>query len=100
MDICCQLVRPGGLIFVATINRSLPALIFAIFGAEYLLRWLPRGTHHYAMLRKPREITAALQRNGFEVGARTGVGVNPLSRTLYLRRSESINYNAAGEAHR
>jgi 2-polyprenyl-6-hydroxyphenyl methylase/3-demethylubiquinone-9 3-methyltransferase len=92
MDTCCHLVRPGGLIFVATINRTLPALLFAIFGAEYLLRWLPRGTHHYAMLRKPREITAALQRNGFEVDARTGIGVNPLSRTLYLRRSESINY--------
>lgn len=89
---CCALVRPGGTMFVATINRNPLAGFVAIFGAEYVLRWLPKGTHRYRMLRKPAEILSRLERGGLAVAGTTGVRVNPLSREMALTRSTAINY--------
>ncbi len=57
---CSEMVKPGGIMFVATINRTLKALGLAIIGAEYVLRWLPRGTHQYGKLVRPEELEAAL----------------------------------------
>lgn len=92
MQACNQLVAPGGATFVATINRNPLAWLTAIIGAEYVLRWLPRGTHHYAKLRKPSEVSDCLRRGGILVQASTGVAVNPLTRRLSLSKIQLVNY--------
>lgn len=92
MTACNQLVRPGGATFIATINRNPLAWLVAIIGAEYILRWLPRGTHHYAMLRKPDELADCLAEGELRVQQLTGVGANPFNRRLFLSRSKYVNY--------
>lgn len=92
MAACNALVRPGGRQVVATINRNPWAWLTAVFAAERVLRLLPVGTHHWAKLRKPAEITALLRRDGLEVGARTGVKVDPFRRRMRLHKSMRINY--------
>jgi 2-polyprenyl-6-hydroxyphenyl methylase/3-demethylubiquinone-9 3-methyltransferase len=92
MQACCSLVRPDGLMFVATINRTLPALLIAIFGAEYVLRWMPKGTHRWDWFRKPSEIRALLAEQGLSVTRMTGVAVNPLRKTLFLTPLTGVNY--------
>ncbi|NNJ97628.1 MAG: 3-demethylubiquinone-9 3-O-methyltransferase [Gammaproteobacteria bacterium] len=79
---CNRLTNEGGVMFVATINRTPLAWLFAIFGAEYVLRWLPRGTHRWRQFRKPQEIRAFLADGGLVVNDITGVAVNPFTRTL------------------
>lgn len=88
----CALVKPRGMMFLATINRTPLAWLFAIFGAEYVLRWLPRGTHRYGLLRKPEEVIGLLARDELEVRDMTGVRVNPLRKSLHLCRSQKVNY--------
>src|SRR5690606_25200176 len=61
---CAEMVKPDGIMFVATINRTLKALGLAIVGAEYLLRWLPRGTHQYGKLVRPQELEESLAKAG------------------------------------
>lgn len=92
MHDCNRLVAEGGVMFVATINRTWLAWLFAIVGAEYVLRWLPRGTHRWGMFRKPREIEALLVGGGLVVRDITGVAANPLARTLRRTRSTRVNY--------
>ena len=89
---CNRLVGEGGVMFVATINRTLLGWLFAIVGAEYVLRWLPRGTHRWSMFRKPREIEALLNEDGLVVRDRTGVAANPFARSLRRTRSTMVNY--------
>ena len=72
-------MKPGGLLFVATINRTPKAFALAIVGAEYVLRWLPRGTHDYSKLVRPAELEAALEAAGLAILDRTGVRYNPLA---------------------
>lgn len=88
---CARLVRPGGLMLVATINRTAAAALIAIFGAEQVLRWLPRGTHHYRKLVRPGEISAGLG-DGLELLHQTGVRVNPFNRTFSYTRWMGVNY--------
>jgi 2-polyprenyl-6-hydroxyphenyl methylase / 3-demethylubiquinone-9 3-methyltransferase len=85
-------VDAGGLMIVATINRNVFAWLTAIVGAEYVLGWLPRGTHHYHQLVKPAELEALLMDNGMAIGDRSGVQVNPLTRRFRLTRSTRVNY--------
>jgi len=92
------LLKPQGQMFLATINRNPLAWFLAIFGAEYVLRWLPRGTHHYRMLRKPAEIEALLARDGIAVQDRTGVRVDPFRKQLHLTGTLAVNYMMS--AHR
>lgn len=89
---CAAMVKPGGLMFVATINRTLKALGLAIFGAEYILRWLPRGTHEYSRLVRPEELEKALNDAGMSVIDRTGVSYNPLSDKWARSRDMDVNY--------
>jgi len=91
LSACGKLVRPGGVMVVATINRSLAALVIAIFGAEYVLRWLPKGTHHWRKLVKPAEVMAGLG-DEFELMHRTGVRVNPLDRSFHYTGYLGVNY--------
>ena len=92
MKSCADLVAPGGLMFTATINRTLKALGLAIFGAEYVLRWLPRGTHSYDKFLTPDEIRALLTRNGLTIAAETGVVYNPLADDWRLSPDMGVNY--------
>jgi 2-polyprenyl-6-hydroxyphenyl methylase/3-demethylubiquinone-9 3-methyltransferase len=88
-----RLVAPGGLMFIATINRTPRALAFAIIGAERILRWLPEGTHDYDKLVKPSEIVSALRDEpGITLDAPVGVAYNPLMDRWSLGRDTGINY--------
>jgi 2-polyprenyl-6-hydroxyphenyl methylase / 3-demethylubiquinone-9 3-methyltransferase len=97
IEACAQMVKPGGLMFIATINRTLKALGLAIFGAEYVLRWLPRGTHQYEKLVRPQELAAALGKAGMEVVETTGVFYNPLTDTWNKSRDIDVNYMVLAE---
>lgn len=89
---CAGMVRPGGLMFVATINRTMKAMALAILGAEYVLRWLPRGTHQYEKLVRPEEIEKPLTSSGMEIFARTGVFFNPIQNQWNLSKDMDVNY--------
>lgn len=92
-----SLVKPGGVMFVATINRTLKALALAIVGAEYVLRWLPRGTHQYEKLVRPEELAAALSAAGMSVAETVGVVFNPLADRWERSRDTSVNYMVLAE---
>ncbi|MDJ0748167.1 MAG: bifunctional 2-polyprenyl-6-hydroxyphenol methylase/3-demethylubiquinol 3-O-methyltransferase UbiG [Woeseiaceae bacterium] len=89
---CTQLTADSGVMFVATINRTPKAWLFAIVGAEYILRWLPRGTHRWSMFQKPVEIGAHLRTGGLAVRDIVGVAANPFARSLHVTRSTAVNY--------
>ena len=97
MKSCAALVKPGGLMFTATINRTLRALGLAIIGAEYVLRWLPRGTHRYEKFLTPDEIRALLTRNGLKVVDETGVVYHPLADEWRLSPDMGVNYMVLAE---
>jgi 2-polyprenyl-6-hydroxyphenyl methylase/3-demethylubiquinone-9 3-methyltransferase len=93
---CAQMVRPGGCVFFSTINRNPKSFLFAIIGAEYLLRLLPRGTHDYARLIKPSEMAGAARAAGLELQASCGLTYNPLNRRYRLAEHDlSVNYMSA-----
>ncbi|HEV7248276.1 MAG TPA: bifunctional 2-polyprenyl-6-hydroxyphenol methylase/3-demethylubiquinol 3-O-methyltransferase UbiG [Shinella sp.] len=89
---CASMVRPGGMMFVATINRTMKAAALAIFAAENVLRWLPRGTHQYEKLVRPEEIEKPLNASGLTVTDRTGVFFNPLTNQWNLSKDMDVNY--------
>ncbi|MBN9038744.1 MAG: bifunctional 2-polyprenyl-6-hydroxyphenol methylase/3-demethylubiquinol 3-O-methyltransferase UbiG [Rhizobiales bacterium] len=89
---CGEMLKPGGIMFVATINRTLKALGLAIIGAEYVLRWLPRGTHQFGKLVRPDELERALNAAGMTVTDRTGVVYNPLADRWQRSRDIDVNY--------
>lgn len=86
------LVAPGGLMVVATINRTLKAFALAKVGAEYVLGWLPRGTHDPSKFLKPDEVSAALGAAGMTVTAQAGVGYNPLMDLWKIVDDADVNY--------
>jgi len=92
---CAAMVRPGGMMMCSTINRTLKAFAFAIVGAEYVLRWLPRGTHQYDKLVRPSELTAYLKLAGLDVERVTGMSLNPMTERWRLNDDTSINYVTA-----
>jgi 2-polyprenyl-6-hydroxyphenyl methylase/3-demethylubiquinone-9 3-methyltransferase len=97
MKSCAALVAPGGLIFTATLNRTLRARALAIFAAENILRWLPRGTHDFEKFLTPTEIHALLTRNGLKIVAETGVVYHPLADDWRLSPDMGINYMVLAE---
>ncbi|WP_428644479.1 bifunctional 2-polyprenyl-6-hydroxyphenol methylase/3-demethylubiquinol 3-O-methyltransferase UbiG [Roseibium sp.] len=97
LEATSSMVRPGGLMFVATINRTLKAYALAIVGAEYVLRWLPKGTHSYEKLVKPAEIEGPLKASGLTVTDRTGVSYNPLTDSWGQSRDMDVNYMLLAE---
>lgn len=92
---CCAAVKPGGLLVMATLNRTLRSYALAIVGAEYVLRWLPRGTHDWEKFVTPDELSGAIERNGLACGEPTGVVYNPLSDRWSASRDTGVNYMVA-----
>jgi len=97
MSKCANMVKPGGLMFVATINRTMKAKALAIFMAENVLRWLPRGTHQYEKLVKPEELEAPLNARGMNIIDRTGVFYNVLQDSWNKSRDMDVNYMIMAE---
>ena len=91
---CSRLLKPGGKLFLSTLNRTPIAFGAAIIGAEYLMRLLPRGTHHYAQFIKPSELAAALRRQGLDLIDLAGIAWNPLTRKARLVERVDVNYIA------
>jgi len=89
---CSEMVRPGGLMFVATINRTLKALALVIIAAEYILRWLPKGTHSYQKFICPEELRQKLQHCGLSVIDEIGISYNPLEDSWKRSRDLAANY--------
>jgi 2-polyprenyl-6-hydroxyphenyl methylase/3-demethylubiquinone-9 3-methyltransferase len=92
VDACSRLVRPGGHLFFATINRNPKSYLLAIVGAEYLLKLLPKGTHDYAKLIKPSELSRWCRASGLEIEALVGMTYNPLTKIFALGRDTGVNY--------
>lgn len=90
---CARLVKPGGNVYFSTINRNPKAYAFAVLGAEYLLRLLPKGTHEYGKFIRPSEIARWLRTNNLELRDITGMTYNPLTKVYALNPTDiSVNY--------
>jgi 2-polyprenyl-6-hydroxyphenyl methylase/3-demethylubiquinone-9 3-methyltransferase len=89
---CADLVKPEGWVFFATINRNPKSYLFAVIGAEYVLKLLPRGTHDYAKFIKPSELTGMCREAELSVEGVTGMVYNPLTRVYALSRDVDVNY--------
>ena len=93
INACAIMVKPGGTVFFSTINRNPKAFLFAIVGAEYLLRMLPRGTHEYAKFIRPSELANWSRDAGLQVNQLTGLLYNPLTKNYKLSPSDvDVNY--------
>jgi 2-polyprenyl-6-hydroxyphenyl methylase/3-demethylubiquinone-9 3-methyltransferase len=97
MESCARLVRPGGLMFLASINRTPRAFALAIVGAEYVLRWLPRGTHDFRKFLTPEEVKALIHRNKMRVTDLVGVVYHPLADAWRQSRDTGVNYMLVAE---
>ena len=89
---CKRLLKPGGVLAVATLNRTARSFLLAIVGAEYLLRWLPPGTHNWNRFVRPHELDGMLKAAGLGVTARTGISYNPLRDRWSLSSDTGVNY--------
>lgn len=92
---CARLVRPGGTVIFSTLNRNPKSYLFAIIGAEYLLRLLPRGTHDWTRFLRPAELAGFARHADLELTSMIGMTYNPLSRVYRLEADTSVNYIAA-----
>jgi 2-polyprenyl-6-hydroxyphenyl methylase/3-demethylubiquinone-9 3-methyltransferase len=89
---CSELVKPGGFVFFATLNRNPKSYAFAILGAEYILKLLPRGTHEYSKFIKPSELARMCRQAALSVAGTIGMTYNPLTRVYALGRDTGVNY--------
>jgi 2-polyprenyl-6-hydroxyphenyl methylase/3-demethylubiquinone-9 3-methyltransferase len=92
---CAQLVRPGGWVFFSTINRNPRSFLFAIVGAEHLLKLLPKGTHEYARFIRPSELAQWCRDTGLSLQQTRGMEYNPLTERYWLSADTSVNYLVA-----
>lgn len=92
---CATLVKPGGKVFFSTLNRNPKAYLFAVLGAEYFLRLLPKGTHDYAKFITPAELSQFVRNAGLNVDSFKGMSYNPLTKIYSLNQDTSVNYLVA-----
>jgi 2-polyprenyl-6-hydroxyphenyl methylase/3-demethylubiquinone-9 3-methyltransferase len=92
---CATLCKPGGALFFSTLNRSPKSYLFAIIGAEYILKLLPKGTHEYAKFIKPSELVSFTRQAGLEMIGMKGLSYNPLSQIYSLSDDVDVNYMIA-----
>lgn len=89
---CATLVKPGGWVFFSTLNRNPKSFLFAVVGAEYLLKMLPKGTHDYAKMVKPSELAGYCRAAGLELVRSAGMAYNPITQRYWLNQDTSVNY--------
>lgn len=89
---CATLVKPGGAVYFSTLNRNAKAYLFAVIGAEYILKMLPRGTHDYQKFIKPSELTTFARDANLDVQALTGLHYNPVSKQYRIGAGTDVNY--------
>ena len=89
---CSNLLKKNGIMFVATLNKTLKSYLFAIIGAEYLLRWLPIGTHDWEKFVKPDDLISILAKNNLKVDTLDGMKFNILNNEWKISRDKSVNY--------
>jgi 2-polyprenyl-6-hydroxyphenyl methylase/3-demethylubiquinone-9 3-methyltransferase len=94
LKLVARLVKPGGVMVLSTLNRTLKAYALAIIGAEFILRWLPLGTHNWDRFVRPDELKAALEHAGLTLTDTTGMVYNPLADEWSLSRDTDVNYFA------
>jgi 2-polyprenyl-6-hydroxyphenyl methylase/3-demethylubiquinone-9 3-methyltransferase len=92
---CAALVKPGGHVFFSTINRNAKAYLFAVIGAEYLLRMLPRGTHEYEKFITPAELGRFIRNAGLDLKSLRGLTYNPITKIYSLNQDTDVNYMVA-----
>ena len=92
VEACCRLLKPNGIMIVATLNRTLKSLLFAKIAGEYILKLLPRGTHDWDRFIRPEELQAKMERFGIETIESVGVGYNPLTQGFRITDDLSVNY--------
>ena len=97
VDVAAAMVKPDGLLFVATLNRTMKSFALAIVGAEYILRWLPRGTHQWDKFVTPNELEIALEQSGMRIAGETGVIYNLLADRWQLSSDMDVNYMVVAE---
>ena len=95
-DAAAAVLKPGGAFIAATINRTAKAYLFAVLGAEYVLGWLPRGTHDWKKFVRPSELAACLRRNQIRLDEIAGIGFNPLTDRWSLTKDLDVNYMVYG----
>lgn len=96
MKDCGAMVRPGGMLICSTINRTAKSFLFAIVGAEYILRWLPKGTHQHNKFVKPSELAAWMRDAGLTTQPAVGMNLNPVTSVWKFSDDTAINYVTAG----
>ena len=89
---CAQLLKPNGYVFFSTINRNPKAYLYAVIGAEYILRLLPRGTHEYSRFIKPSELTHMCRESQLHVNGLIGLTYNPFNQRYALEQDPAVNY--------
>jgi 2-polyprenyl-6-hydroxyphenyl methylase/3-demethylubiquinone-9 3-methyltransferase len=92
---CAELCKPGGTLFFSTLNRNPKSYLFAIIGAEYILRLLPKGTHEYAKFIKPSELVRFTRAADLEMLGMKGLGYNPITQVYSLNDDVDVNYMIA-----
>ncbi len=92
---CAELVKPGGWVFFSTLNRNPKSFLFAIVGAEYVLKLLPRGTHEFAKFIKPSELASYCRAAGLDLQGTRGMEYNPFTKRYWLSGDTSVNYMIA-----
>ena len=92
VDTCCQLLKPSGLLVMATLNRTLKSYIIGIIGAEYVMRYLPKGTHDWNYFVKPQEITSMITLHGLKTISVEGMTFNPLTGRWKITNNPDVNY--------
>ena len=94
LNSCCKLLKKNGIMFVATLNKTLKSYIFAIVGAEYILRWLPIGTHEWEKFTKPEELISILKKNDLRLDKVDGMNFNLIKNKWSVSSDKSVNYIA------
>ena len=97
VGLAAAMMKPGGLLFVATLNRTMKSFALAIVGAEYILRWLPRGTHQWDRFVTPNELEIAIEQGGSQIVGETGVIYNLLADRWQLSTDMDVNYMVVAE---
>ena len=94
LESCSKLLKKNGIMFVATLNKTLKSYIFAIVGAEYILRWLPIGTHEWEKFIKPEELVSILEKNNLKLDKVDGMNFNLIKNKWSVSNDKSVNYIA------